>query len=150
MSQILGETWKDTTTFWIIRPLDNRRHDVRSDPYISFFLSCHQDAPPRLFFVCFSCRFLILVCSATQNVVRHQAVCRCAYPLSSVPEHTPIASDVFRRGLVLSIPSHPHQGRIADNKIVVFSKSYCPYCRETKQYFASKYPSETVAVVECV
>lgn len=44
----------------------------------------------------------------------------------------------------------PHQKKIADHKIVVFSKSYCPFCSETKQYFASRYPQETVEVVECV
>ncbi|KAG9309073.1 putative glutaredoxin [Chiua virens] len=40
------------------------------------------------------------------------------------------------------------EDKIAKNKIVVFSKSYCPHCRGTKQYFAAKYPEETVEVVE--
>jgi len=38
--------------------------------------------------------------------------------------------------------------KIANNKIVVFSKTYCPYCAKTKQYFATKYPQEPVEVVE--
>ncbi|KAF8551087.1 glutaredoxin [Imleria badia] len=38
--------------------------------------------------------------------------------------------------------------KIANNGIVVFSKSWCPYCAETKRYFTTKYPEETVEVVE--
>ncbi|KAF8131421.1 thioredoxin-like protein [Boletus edulis] len=38
--------------------------------------------------------------------------------------------------------------KIANNKIVVFSKTTCPYCAKTKQYFKTKYPQEAVEVVE--
>ncbi|KIK81714.1 hypothetical protein PAXRUDRAFT_155404, partial [Paxillus rubicundulus Ve08.2h10] len=37
---------------------------------------------------------------------------------------------------------------INSHKIVVFSKTYCPYCSATKSYFANNYPAETVSVVE--
>ncbi|KIJ66570.1 hypothetical protein HYDPIDRAFT_26906 [Hydnomerulius pinastri MD-312] len=38
--------------------------------------------------------------------------------------------------------------KIKSNKIVVFSKSRCPYCKSTKSYFAKNFPEETVEVVE--
>ncbi|KIJ12390.1 hypothetical protein PAXINDRAFT_14715 [Paxillus involutus ATCC 200175] len=37
---------------------------------------------------------------------------------------------------------------INSHKIVVFSKTYCPYCHATKSYFANNYPAEKVSVVE--
>ncbi|KAH7886447.1 glutaredoxin [Phlebopus sp. FC_14] len=40
------------------------------------------------------------------------------------------------------------ESTIKSNKIVVFSKSWCPYCKATKSYFATKYPEEKVEVVE--
>ncbi|KAN0073680.1 Thioredoxin-like fold [Tylopilus felleus] len=39
-------------------------------------------------------------------------------------------------------------GKIATHKIVVFSKTYCPFCKQTKQYFQDNHPQETVEVVE--
>ncbi|KAF9235384.1 thioredoxin-like protein [Melanogaster broomeanus] len=38
--------------------------------------------------------------------------------------------------------------KVKSHKIVVFSKTYCPYCTATKNYFASNYPNEEVEVVE--
>ncbi|KAF8640910.1 hypothetical protein AX17_000558 [Amanita inopinata Kibby_2008] len=37
---------------------------------------------------------------------------------------------------------------IADNKIVIFSKSWCPYCRNAKTLFATKYKDEAVKILE--
>ena len=42
------------------------------------------------------------------------------------------------------------QSTIADNKVVLFSKSYCPYCRRAKSLFASEFPNTEVTVVEYV
>ncbi|KAF8836434.1 glutaredoxin [Paxillus ammoniavirescens] len=56
-------------------------------------------------------------------------------------------------------PSSSRQDRIAvveefventinSHKIVVFSKTYCPYCNATKSYFANNYPAEKVSIIE--
>ncbi|KAJ7723296.1 glutaredoxin [Mycena maculata] len=37
---------------------------------------------------------------------------------------------------------------INENKIIIFSKSTCPYCRRAKALFATEYPDETAVVVE--
>ncbi|KAI0323034.1 thioredoxin-like protein [Amylostereum chailletii] len=37
---------------------------------------------------------------------------------------------------------------IADNKAVIFSKSYCPYCRRAKALFSSEFPSVPLKVFE--
>ncbi|KAL4068823.1 hypothetical protein V8B97DRAFT_751602 [Scleroderma yunnanense] len=37
---------------------------------------------------------------------------------------------------------------IRDNKIVIFSKSYCPHSRASKAYFAENFPDEEVIAVE--
>ncbi|KAI0271461.1 thioredoxin-like protein [Gloeopeniophorella convolvens] len=37
---------------------------------------------------------------------------------------------------------------IADNKVVIFSKSYCPYCRRAKNLFATEFPDVPVTVLE--
>ncbi|KAF9218549.1 putative glutathione transferase [Gyrodon lividus] len=40
------------------------------------------------------------------------------------------------------------ENTIKSHKIVVFSKTYCPYCKATKSYFANNHPTEAVEVVE--
>ncbi|KAF8838698.1 putative glutaredoxin [Paxillus ammoniavirescens] len=40
------------------------------------------------------------------------------------------------------------EDKIKSHKIVVFSKTNCPYCKATKSYFANNYPTEEVEVVE--
>jgi protein-disulfide isomerase len=40
--------------------------------------------------------------------------------------------------------------QIADNKVVIFSKSYCPYCKRVKGLFASEFSEEKPVVFECV
>ncbi|KAF9052357.1 glutaredoxin, partial [Hymenopellis radicata] len=37
---------------------------------------------------------------------------------------------------------------ISSNKITVFSKSYCPYCRQAKNLFANKFPDAQIGIVE--
>ncbi|KAJ7116515.1 glutaredoxin [Mycena epipterygia] len=37
---------------------------------------------------------------------------------------------------------------IATNKITIFSKSWCPYCKRTKALFAEKFPEEEPLVLE--
>eukprot|EP00566_Odontella_aurita_P024828 CAMPEP_0113558926 /NCGR_PEP_ID=MMETSP0015_2-20120614/18618_1 /TAXON_ID=2838 /ORGANISM="Odontella" /LENGTH=98 /DNA_ID=CAMNT_0000460517 /DNA_START=237 /DNA_END=533 /DNA_ORIENTATION=+ /assembly_acc=CAM_ASM_000160 len=37
---------------------------------------------------------------------------------------------------------------IEGNKIVIFSKSYCPYCSTTKSLFQSKFPGVAARVIE--
>ncbi|KAI9513104.1 thioredoxin-like protein [Russula earlei] len=37
---------------------------------------------------------------------------------------------------------------IAENRVVIFSKSHCPYCRRAKDLFATKFPDEQVKVLE--
>ncbi|VDC05759.1 unnamed protein product [Peniophora sp. CBMAI 1063] len=40
------------------------------------------------------------------------------------------------------------ESTISENKVVVFSKSYCPYCRRAKSLFATEFPETEVTVVE--
>ncbi|KAI9566310.1 thioredoxin-like protein [Boletus coccyginus] len=61
---------------------------------------------------------------------------------------TASSSSLAQRQLGMAAIKEFVDKKIADNKIVVFSKSYCPFCSETKDYFASRYPLETVEVVE--
>jgi thiol-disulfide isomerase/thioredoxin len=42
------------------------------------------------------------------------------------------------------------QNAIADNKVVIFAKSWCGYCRRAKQLFVDEYPDVKAAVYECV
>jgi hypothetical protein len=42
------------------------------------------------------------------------------------------------------------QQTIADNRVVIFSKSYCPYCTRAKDLFATNFPDLHVKVLECV
>jgi len=42
------------------------------------------------------------------------------------------------------------QFTIRDNKIVVFSKTWCGYSRAAKAYFADEFPGEKVEAVEYV
>lgn len=42
------------------------------------------------------------------------------------------------------------QDTIQSNKITVFSKSYCPYCKRAKNLFATKYADAEIKVIECV
>ncbi|KAJ7020174.1 glutaredoxin, partial [Mycena alexandri] len=37
---------------------------------------------------------------------------------------------------------------ITENKIMIFSKTTCPYCRKAKALFAEKFPGETPVVFE--
>ncbi|KAJ7148742.1 glutaredoxin, partial [Mycena crocata] len=37
---------------------------------------------------------------------------------------------------------------INENKIMIFSKSTCPYCRRAKALFAAQFPDETPKVIE--
>ncbi|KAI0249526.1 thioredoxin-like protein [Lactifluus subvellereus] len=37
---------------------------------------------------------------------------------------------------------------IAENKVVIFSKSYCPYCKSAKDLFATRFPDVNVKVLE--
>ncbi|KAI0081112.1 glutaredoxin-domain-containing protein [Panus rudis PR-1116 ss-1] len=37
---------------------------------------------------------------------------------------------------------------IADNKIAIFSKSYCPYCRRAKALLTSEFPDAQTAILE--
>ncbi|KAI0286860.1 thioredoxin-like protein [Russula aff. rugulosa BPL654] len=37
---------------------------------------------------------------------------------------------------------------IAENRIVIFSKSYCPYCKRAKDLFATNFPDVHVKVLE--
>jgi hypothetical protein len=42
------------------------------------------------------------------------------------------------------------QQTIAENRVVIFSKSYCPYCKGAKDLFATRFPDVDVKVLECV
>jgi len=37
---------------------------------------------------------------------------------------------------------------IAENRVVIFSKSYCPYCKSAKELFATRFPDVRVEVLE--
>lgn len=37
---------------------------------------------------------------------------------------------------------------IAENRVVIFSKSYCPYCKRAKDLFATNFPDLHVKVLE--
>lgn len=49
-------------------------------------------------------------------------------------DHTPESAFIFS-----TIRAHP---------VVIFSKTYCPYCRAVKKIFAEEYPQVTPFVVE--
>ncbi|KAI0673579.1 glutaredoxin [Trametes maxima] len=40
------------------------------------------------------------------------------------------------------------ESTISDNKIAIFSKSYCPYCRRAKTLLQSKYPDVQTKIYE--
>jgi glutaredoxin 3 len=42
------------------------------------------------------------------------------------------------------------QDTINDNKVTIFSKSYCPYCKSVKQLFASEFPDVKPTIYEYV
>jgi len=42
------------------------------------------------------------------------------------------------------------QQAIAENRVVIFSKSYCPFCKSAKDLFSTKFPDIPVKVLECV
>jgi hypothetical protein len=48
------------------------------------------------------------------------------------------------------LPNLPNQSTIANNKVAIFSKSWCPYCASTKTLFATKFPEIQAEIVECV
>jgi len=37
---------------------------------------------------------------------------------------------------------------IAENRVVIFSKSYCPYCQSAKDLFTTRFPDVNVKVLE--
>jgi len=37
---------------------------------------------------------------------------------------------------------------ISDNKVVVFSKTWCPYCKKAKSLFATSYPNVEITIFE--
>ncbi|KAE9394440.1 glutaredoxin [Gymnopus androsaceus JB14] len=64
-----------------------------------------------------------------------------------------ILSPVYR--LFSTAPTSPSttnlvDSAISENTVTVFSKSYCPYCNETKTLFSSKFPDVPVKVFEYV
>ncbi|KAI0800828.1 glutaredoxin [Fomes fomentarius] len=40
------------------------------------------------------------------------------------------------------------ENTITDNKITIFSKSYCPYCRRAKALLTSKFPDTQTKILE--
>ncbi|KAF7324916.1 hypothetical protein MKEN_00533800 [Mycena kentingensis (nom. inval.)] len=40
------------------------------------------------------------------------------------------------------------ESAVNENRVVIFSKSYCPYCRRTKALFEKEFPEETPVVFE--
>ncbi|KAJ7236258.1 glutaredoxin [Mycena haematopus] len=40
------------------------------------------------------------------------------------------------------------ESSINDNKITIFSKSWCPYCKAAKALFEAQFPEETPFVIE--
>ena len=40
------------------------------------------------------------------------------------------------------------QNAISENKITIFSKSYCPYCRRAKSLLTSKFPDVQTKIIE--
>ena len=43
-----------------------------------------------------------------------------------------------------------HQSTIAENKITIFSKSWCPYCKKTKDLFARDFADVETKIIEYV
>lgn len=41
------------------------------------------------------------------------------------------------------------QNSISDNTIVVFSKTWCPYCKRAKNLLTSKFPEAQTKILEC-
>lgn len=50
--------------------------------------------------------------------------------------------------ILVLLSSSDTQDAIKDNKVAIFSKSYCPYCRSVKQLFASEFPDVKPTVYE--
>ncbi|KAF7327399.1 putative grx1-glutaredoxin [Mycena kentingensis (nom. inval.)] len=48
----------------------------------------------------------------------------------------------------MSTPQEIVENAIAEHKVVVFSKSWCPYCKATKALFAEHFHDETPFIVE--
>ncbi|KAG9011273.1 glutaredoxin [Tulasnella sp. JGI-2019a] len=40
------------------------------------------------------------------------------------------------------------ESAISDNQIVIFSKSYCPYCKRAKALFSEQYPDKKTQIYE--
>ncbi|OBZ68506.1 Glutaredoxin-1 [Grifola frondosa] len=40
------------------------------------------------------------------------------------------------------------ESTVADNKIAIFSKTYCPYCKRAKALFASEFPNVPTKIYE--
>ncbi|KIK97721.1 hypothetical protein PAXRUDRAFT_824641 [Paxillus rubicundulus Ve08.2h10] len=71
-------------------------------------------------------------------------------PTNFLSNSAPSSSSLSpRHALPMAVcPQEFVDDKIKSHKIVVFSKTHCPYCKATKNYFASNYPAETVEVVE--
>lgn len=68
---------------------------------------------------------------------------------SSSPFFTLAASSPPQRPHAsMSSPKDFVEDTINNNKVVIFSKSYCPYCAETKQLFRNFFPNVNVKVIE--
>lgn len=57
---------------------------------------------------------------------------------------------VFDLQRICALLTLPLQQTIAQNRVVIFSKSYCPYCTRAKDLFATAFPDVEVNVLECV
>ncbi|KAF5367545.1 hypothetical protein D9758_003662 [Tetrapyrgos nigripes] len=57
-------------------------------------------------------------------------------------------SSFFRKPEVTTATKDLVESAIADNKVVVFSKSYCPYCHSTKKLFKEEYSNVPTKVYE--
>ncbi|KAJ7760694.1 thioredoxin-like protein [Mycena maculata] len=61
---------------------------------------------------------------------------------SSAPNHSASSSKA-----TMSVQEFVEEA-IANNKIAIFSRSWCPYCARAKALFADKFPEETPLVLE--
>lgn len=52
--------------------------------------------------------------------------------------------------LLTAVVGPSTQDTIANHKVAIFSKSYCPYCKKTKELIKSLVPEGDVEIVECV
>ena len=43
-----------------------------------------------------------------------------------------------------------YQPTVADNKLAIFSKSWCPYCKQSKKLYVDSYQDEQPKIIEYV